>query len=105
MINFINKLIYELIDGLGRMFDKNYYLNQRIKRADELHVKTGKQYFVMPIDNNGNSIVVHGASFLTEYNKKCKKTGARQMTYMDMVNMCLYKTAKGATGKRIYKGK
>lgn len=97
MTNLINKLI----DGLWRLFDKNYYLNQRIKRADELYVKTGKQYFVMPVDNHGHSIVVHGASFLTEYNKKCKKTGARQMTYMDMVNICLYKTANGTTNKRV----
>jgi hypothetical protein len=77
-----------------------------IAKADKWHKIDGKQYFVMPTkrinDKNYDKglILVHGKTFLDEFNRKAKKIGKISMSYMDMCNQCVYKTSPGTTLKR-----
>jgi hypothetical protein len=75
-------------------------LNKMIKKAEKLHLKTGKQYLIVPFDLKGHFILVHGSSFLNEYNIRAKKMGIKKMTYPDMLERAYYKTGNGTLNKR-----
>lgn len=95
MIDFI-----KLITGKSR-------LDRLIKKADKLYKDTGKQYFIMPtkqvFDKNYEKglVLVHGKTFLDNYNRTAKRIGKRQMTYVELINQCVYQTGEGTTKKRL----
>lgn len=89
-----------MLNYLINFFKRKSDLELKIELADKKFKETGRQYFVMPFDGKKKYMLVHGASFMESYNRKCKKTGAKKMSYIDMVNMCAYKTPNGTTSKR-----
>lgn len=70
-----------------------------IEDADKKWKESGRQYFVMPIGND-KYMLCHGKTFQNDYNKAAKKLGTKHMSFIDMINICAYKTPNGTTGKR-----
>jgi hypothetical protein len=60
-------------------------LNIMIEKADKLHLKTGKQYLIMPYD---------------DYNAKAKKMKIPKMTYPQVLEKAYYKTKNGTLNRR-----
>lgn len=75
-------------------------LPKLIKKAEKLHYETGKQYLLLPFNKKGKLILVHGTTFLNDYNKKAKRMGYPKMTYPKMLEMAVYKTNPGTLNRR-----
>lgn len=54
----------------------------------------------MPFDNKGHLVLVHGRTFLNEFNKKAKKMDYPKITYLKMLEMSVYKTNPGTLNER-----
>lgn len=89
----------KLFKKLINLFKKDS-LSKLIKKAEKLHKENGKQYLVMPFDSKGKLMLVHGTTFLNNYNKKAKKFGYAKMTYPKMLEIAVYKTNPGTLNKR-----
>lgn len=91
---------------LLKLFSRKSNLDRLIAKADKFFKESGKQYFVMPTRKINDPkydktlIVVHGKTFLDNYNRVARRTNKKQMSYMDMCNQCVYKTSPGTTLKR-----
>lgn len=95
-----------MIEWILKLFTRRSNLKKLIAKAEKWHKESGKQYFIMPTrkinDPNYDKtlIIVHGKTFMDDYNKKAKLLNQRKITYIDMVNQCVYKTSPGTTLKR-----
>lgn len=95
-----------MITFLKSLFKRKTNLEKLIEKADKYYKETGKQYFVMPTrkvnDKNYDKtlILVHGKTFMDNYNRRAKFFKAKPMSYADMINQCVYKTPIGTTNKR-----
>jgi hypothetical protein len=72
-----------------------------IKKAKQHYKMTGKQTFVVPVVNFGKrkytliDKLSHDA-----YNRQAKKMGKKQITYPELLTMCVFKTEVGTTKAR-----
>lgn len=95
-----------MIIFLKKLFTRKSNLQTLIERADKWYNETGKQYFVMPTRKVNDKlydktlILVHGKTFMDNYNRKAKKLGIKPITFAEMCNQCVYKTPIGTTNKR-----
>lgn len=72
-----------------------------IKRANKYHEIRGKQYFVMPTP--GNRLAVVDNTYINEYNRNANKLGLSKITYVDLLEMCYYKTPAGSYTRNLDK--
>lgn len=95
-----------MIEWFLKLFVRKTNLEKLIAKADKTYKQTGKQYFIMPtkqvFDKNYDKSLrlVHGKTFMDDYNKTARRLGIRQMTYIDIINQCVYQTPSGNTNKR-----
>lgn len=83
------------------IFKRKTLLEKLIDKADKLWRETGRQYFIMPVDSKRKKMMlIHGRTFLDNYNRTAKKKGIKTMDFIDMTNICLYKTPIRTTNKR-----
>jgi len=76
-------------------------LDKLIKKAERKHKENGKQYLIMPTNKKGGGLIlIHGTTFLNDYNKKAKKMGYPKMTFIKMLEYSVYKTNPGTLNKR-----
>lgn len=78
-----------MIEWILKLFVRKTNLEKLIAKADEAYNKSHKQYFIMPTKQ----------VFDKDYDKSLR-LGIRQMTYVDMINQCVYQTPSGNTNKR-----
>lgn len=72
-----------------------------IRRAKQIYLLTGKQVFVIPVITRGK----HSYGIITNqthqaYNKQAKKMGKKQISYPELLAMCVFKTENGTTKQR-----
>jgi hypothetical protein len=85
MKNLLNKLILQLYIWKAK---RNYYL-------------TGKQTFVVPVVNYGKRKYSLMTNDLHKaYNYKAKKLGKPQISFQELLAMCVFKTSQGTTKMR-----
>ena len=59
------------------------------KKAMTQYKLTGKQFFVL---KSGNIYITIGSNGRKAYNAMMKKQGKKELSYMDINNICAYKT-------------
>lgn len=72
-----------------------------IRKAKKFYKLTGKQCFVVPVVTRGKSsyqIITNQTH--DAYNRKAKKMGKKQISYPELLAMCVLKTSPGTTLKR-----
>ena len=73
-------------------------LNNAIRRADNFHKVTGKQYFVIPVGSLKYTCVSNmDKDFFAKY---AKKNGTPKLDYMKILEIAAYKTPTGTYSKR-----
>ena len=72
-------------------------LKRLIKEADRLHNLTGKQYYVIPVENwrRGEYVIVNNEAHKA-YNKQAKKLGKPQFNFKQLAEIAVYKTKVGS---------
>jgi len=72
-----------------------------IQKAKRIYKMTGKQCFVVPVLTRGEfSYQIITNQIHDAYNRKAKKMGNKQITYPELLAMCVYKTSPGTTKER-----
>jgi len=88
-----------MIKSINEFFILTYQkiqLKFYIKKANDLHKITGKQYFVVQATSK-KMVVIH-SSILKEWNKK--KFFKRDLSYQDLCIIALYRTPQGTIFER-----
>ena len=73
-----------------------YNLKKLKKEADRLHIRTGKQYLIIPVDNwtRGEYVIVNNEAHKA-YNKEARKLGRPQINFVELCKIAVYKTPAG----------
>ena len=84
---------------------KNLIMRIRIyflqKKADRLHKIDGLQYFIVPYNFKGKThFRLMNKRTHDAYNRICKKQGLRQLSYVDLLKIAIYKTSQGTLSRR-----
>ena len=87
----MDKITYRLIiREINDILNSLSYRKHR-RKADKLHKKTGKRYFVIP-ESDTKCIVVNN-DWLKYYNRKVPKS--KRLTFKELCEMAYYSTGRG----------
>jgi len=75
-----------ILINIYRVWRSKRSLNKAIKKADQQAKQTGRQYYVVKVDNSGLAVVDN--SFIKIYNRKAK----RKIRSYELKQMSLYAT-------------
>jgi hypothetical protein len=75
-----------------RMFIHKIYFKRMKKKADNMHVITGKRYHVIPI--GGNKLAVVNNDYINHYNRTmCDMKNFKKLTIERLISIAYYSTS------------